>query len=523
MAIIVSYAAFDISKTTKVTLVFTGILQGNVISFKASGDPYKGALVGGMPFMVSKIKELRKSAARTRSAFFVLDCGDDFPGTSQSFYSQCRVVVDTLNLAGISALCLGNREFDYGFEVLKARAKEANFPILGANLRNASTGKPFDEFFRDHVALETSPGGIKIGVLGLAPPETVTDSSTKNIAGITFLPETETVSLFMKKAASEKFDFTIAMTQVDLKKDSRLLEPYTAGRINMVTGLDFYNEMNRITVSDNTLVVPFHGLSKGSEMTRVNLVFDTETRSLIEYSMEKIPVVAQRIDPDPECARVISDYMRKIDAIMNEVIGATECDLKRPFNEETAFGNIVCDYLLKYASAEVSLQNSGSFRADIQRGGVTVGNVYDALPFDNDLVLLEADGATLADIVNTCCAKEKGLLQIGGGSYSYNPNSEQGADAGGYGYTDRAVLTSLKIASTEVDFTKKYRIATNSFLASGQGGYPQFKKCRTIAVMEGVREIVEKSLRNDRNVNPRVEDRIKRSAGVPIMKIPPAR
>jgi len=519
MAIIVSYAIVDIFRTIKITIVVTGVLQGNVISFKASGEPYKGALVGGMPFLVSKIKELRKAAAMSRSSFFVIDCGDDFPGTSQSFYSQCRVIVDTLNLAGISALSLGNREFDYGFEVLKARAKEARFPILGANLRDARSGKPFDDYFRERAVLET-PGGFKIGVLGLAPPETITDSSTKNIAGISFAPETEVVSLFMARAVEEKLDFTVAVTQVDLKKDRRLLEPYIKGGLDMVIGFDFYNEISRIAPLGNTLVVPLHGLSKGTEITKVNLVFDSETHELIEYSMEKIPIFAQKIEPDPECTKVIADYMRKLDAIMNEVIGRTESELKRPFNEETNFGNLVCDYLLKYSSAEISLQNSGSFRADIGRGDITVGNVYDALPFDNDLVVVEIEGSTLADIINTCCAKERGLLQIGGGSYSYNPNAASSGNPSG-SFTDKAVLTGFRIGSSEIEFGRKYRVATNSFLASGQGGYPQFKKCRQVAILEGIREVVEKSFRSDRNINPKVEGRIKRSADeAPVLKLP---
>ncbi len=514
MSLIISYSIFDMARTVRVTLVITGILQGNVISFKATGDPYKGMMVGGMPFLVSRIKELQKKALKTRSDFFVLDVGDDFPGTSQSYYSQCKSVVDTMNLMGITAMSLGNREFDYGLEVLKARAGDASFPILAANVKSRATGKAFDGVFRDSIVLEPAGGRLKIGVLGMAPPETVTDSSSKNIAEISFASETETVAVFKKKMDEIRADFTIALTQVDIKKDARLFSPYTAGGLNMVIGLDFYNECNRISKIGETLVLPLHGLAKGTEITKAELVFDSETGSLIEYSMEKIPIFVNRIDPDPECARIISDYLRKLDVIMNEVIGCADADLKRPFNEETNFGNLICDYMLKYSSCEVALQNSGSLRSEIGRGDITVGNLYDVLPFDNDIVVMEIDGATLFDIINTCCLKERGLLQISGGSYEYDPNrSLNSAAAQGSSSSEVAVVTKFLVGGSPIEPLRKYKVAVNSFLASGQGGYPQFKKCRTLAIMENLREVVEKNIRTDRRVNPVVEGRIVRVAG----------
>ena len=514
MSIIISYSLVDMARTVRVTLVITGILQGNVISFKATGDPYKGTMVGGMPFLVSRIKELRKKALKTRSDFYVLDVGDNFPGTSQSYYSQCKSVIDTMNLMGITAMSLGNREFDYGFEVLKARCADAAFPILAANVKSRATGKPFDACFKDSLILEPAGGRLKIGVLGMAPPETVTDSSSKNIAEIAFGSETETVALFKKKMDEMKVNFTVALTQVDIKKDARLFSPYTTGGVSMVIGLDFYNECNRISKIDGTLVLPLHGLSKGTEITKAELIFDSESGSLTEYSMEKIPIFANRIDPDPDCARIISDYLRKLDVIMNEVIGCADVDLKRPFNEETNFGNLICDYMLKYSSCEVALQNSGSLRSEVNRGDITVGNIYDVLPFDNDIVVMEIDGATLFDVINTSCLKERGLLQIAGGSYEYDPNlSTNNGGASSSASSEVKVVTKFLVGGSPINPVRKYRVAVNSFLASGQGGYPQFKKCRTLAIMENLREVVEKNIRTDRRVNPVVEGRIVRIAG----------
>ncbi len=503
MGFIISYSLIDIAKTTRVTFVVSGILQGNIVSYKASGEPYRGMMVGGMPFLVSKISELRKKADKSRSAFYLLDCGDNFPGTAHSYYSQCRAVVDTMNLMGVSAMLLGNREFDYGFEVLKARAADANFPILAANVRNKNNGEAFEEF-KDSLIFEVNKKGFKIGVLGITPPETLTDSTIKNVSELAMSGETETVELFMKKAAAQGVDFTVALTQLDFEKDTALLALLVKSGFNLVIGLDFTNQMSGVKKMGDTMVVALNGFAKGAQLTRAEILFDSETYKPFDYCAEIVPVIVNQIEADGGCAKIVSDYLRKLDAIMNQVIAVSEVYLKRPFNEETNFGNLIADYMLKAASAEVALQNAGSFRADIEAGDVTVGDVYNALPFDNDIVLLEVSGEVLYEVINTTCRRERGLLQIGGASYSYDANKAQSD-----GNAD--VITKLSIASAEIQLSRKYRVATNGFLASGQGGYPQLKNCPLIGCYDNLRETSMRFMREDKILNPRIEGRINRA------------
>ncbi|OQA80271.1 MAG: Trifunctional nucleotide phosphoesterase protein YfkN precursor [bacterium ADurb.Bin243] len=502
MFFIIVYSFFDMAKTTRATFVISGILQGNIVSYKASGEPYRGAMVGGMPFLVSKISELKKKAQKSRSAFYLLDCGDDFPGTAHSYYSQCRAVVDTMNLMGVTAMLLGNRELDYGFEVLKARARDANFPILAANVRNKNDGAPFAEF-QDSLILPVDDAGFKIAVLGITPPETLTDSTIKNVSELALMGETETVEIFKRKASKEGASFTVALTQLDFEKDRQLLELLVKSGIDMVIGLDFTNQMNGIKKSGDTVLVALNGFAKGAQLTKVDVFFDTRTRRPFDFCAEVVPVAVNQIEPDGDCAKIVSDYLRKLDAIMNQVIAVSEVDLKRPFNEETNFGNLIADYMRKAASAEVAIQNAGSFRADIDSGDVTVGDFYNALPFDNDIVSIEVAGDVLYDVINATCRRERGLLQISGASYSYDANAAQS------GHTAEALL-SFSIGGAEIRKDKKYIVATNSFLASGQGGYPQLKNCRLVGSFGNLRESAMMHIREDKILKPSIEGRITR-------------
>jgi len=319
------------------------------------------------------------------------------------------------------------------------------------------------------------------------------------------MPEvTEAVELFRRKAADEDIKFSVALTQLDFEKDTALLELLVANKFDLVIGLDFTNQMNGVKKIGDTMIVALNGFAKGAQLTRVEILFDTETCRPFDYCAEHVAVIVNQIEASSECAKVVSDYLRKLDAIMNQVLAVSEVYLKRPFNEETNFGNLIADYMRRAASAEVALQNAGSFRADINAGDVTVGDVYNSLPFDNDIISLEVPGRILYEIINATCRRERGLLQISGASYSYDANKAGPSDSA-------ETLIEFLVAGRPLEADRNYSVATNSFLASGQGGYPQLKNCRLLGAFDNLREVSMRCMREDKILNPKVEGRINRT------------
>ena len=87
----------------------------------------------------------------------LVDAGDMFQGTLESNLGEGAAVVRAYNLLGYDAAAVGNHEFDYGpvgpaptprapgddaRGALKARAAEARFPFLDANLADVASGAP---------------------------------------------------------------------------------------------------------------------------------------------------------------------------------------------------------------------------------------------------------------------------------------------------------------------------------------------------------------------------------------------
>ena len=65
----------------------------------------------------------------------IISGGDMWTGPAISTWFEGEGMVEVMNEMGYAAAAIGNHEFDFGLEVLRARAFEATFPFVSANVR----------------------------------------------------------------------------------------------------------------------------------------------------------------------------------------------------------------------------------------------------------------------------------------------------------------------------------------------------------------------------------------------------
>jgi 2',3'-cyclic-nucleotide 2'-phosphodiesterase (5'-nucleotidase family) len=108
----------------------------------------------------------------------------------------------------------------------------------------------------------------------------------------------------------------------------------------------------------------------------------------------------------------IQPYRKDLDKKMGVVIGSAAMTLSKGKPEAT-LNNFVADLMLERANrdfnkpVQVALTNRGGLRAAIPKGEITLGNIYEVMPFENELVVLEMNKEQLLTL-----AKEIG--EIGG-------------------------------------------------------------------------------------------------------------
>ncbi|HEY3257652.1 MAG TPA: metallophosphoesterase, partial [Gemmatimonadaceae bacterium] len=140
-----------------------------------------GVIRGGAAYVAAMIESAKKECA-PECETLLLDGGDMFQGTPASNLAFGRPVVEYYNAMGYAAAALGNHEFDWGIDTLKARMHDARYAILGSNVRYTD-GRDVP-WIRDDTLI--TRGTTTIGVIGFSTVVTPTTTRAANVVGLRF-------------------------------------------------------------------------------------------------------------------------------------------------------------------------------------------------------------------------------------------------------------------------------------------------------------------------------------------------
>ncbi len=139
--------------------------------------------VGGLARLAGMADEVRAENDAAGVPTFLLIAGDVLQGTPYSTVYRGEAEFACLNEVAVSAMTLGNHEFDYGQDNVRRLIEMANFPVISANVTVAGTAG--DGAFTDGVAW-LAAGDEKILVIGLTTPETPITTAPRNVVGLDF-------------------------------------------------------------------------------------------------------------------------------------------------------------------------------------------------------------------------------------------------------------------------------------------------------------------------------------------------
>ena len=126
------------------------------------------------------------------------------------------------------------------------------------------------------------------------------------------------------------------------------------------------------------------------------LVACSPNYTLQSYNDEVIGIQA---GVDSTILAIITPYQVKIEDQMNEVLTYTKNDLEKGKPQST-IGNFVTDLCLNYADAHICVMNNGGLRTTISKGEITRGKLYELMPFENELVVLELNKDDYIGLLN---------------------------------------------------------------------------------------------------------------------------
>ena len=184
----------------------------------------------GLARTASLIHDARRQAANS----LLFDTGDFLQGSPmtdvtahpESEWTGPHPAISAMNALGYDAVGLGNHEFNFGLDWLLKALEQARFPVTCANAIQSAGTLPQDDktlvpqyLLLDRTVTDTDgqPHRIRIGVMGLLPPQ-ITNWDHFHLDGkLTTRPIVETARALVPRLRAEGADLVIALAHTGIE------------------------------------------------------------------------------------------------------------------------------------------------------------------------------------------------------------------------------------------------------------------------------------------------------------------
>ena len=470
----------------------------------------------GASFGMAGVAQLKKDFEAAGADVLLVSAGDSIMGKPLVSADQGKSAIEFMNAAGYDAMTVGNHELDFGIDNLKALAKDADFPILCADMTTEADGKTV---FDSNKIFEI--GGVKVGVFGLATPETLTKADASKMPGITF-PQTDKLYAVAQAQVDElnKAGADLIVCLGHLGIDDESIGNRSIDVCEHVDGIDLFIDGHSHSttadiiakVGDTNVVNGAKIVSTGTALANVGVViYDQETGTLTD---ELVPA-ASYTKTDADVAKLVDDRNTAVDKVYGEKIATTEVDLngsrsggaatdpvtkaEMTFPEgegvrttETNLGDFAADAILWQArqtlgeeNVDAALTNGGGIREALAKGDISKKSLLAVFPFGNTVATIDVTGAQLLEALEaaTCTTPEAigAFPQVSGIEFTLNTgvpyvNGTQYANSTYYAPANPGSRVTISTVNGEAfDPAATYTIATNDFTAKGGDTYGVFK------------------------------------------------
>ncbi len=169
---------------------------------------------------------------------------------------------------------------------------------------------------------------------------------------------------------------------------------------------------------------------------------------------------------DSNIVRTIAPYKNVVDKEMSEVLVQSKKALSKA-EPEGELGNLVADIILDRANnkyhpsdnipIDICVLNNGGLRVSLPQGTISKGNIFELMPFENEMVVVTLSGEKMRTLANFIAAKNG--MPVSGLKM---------------GIKDKEA-THIMINGIALDPAGTYKVVTSDYLAGGGDKMDFFK------------------------------------------------
>lgn len=416
-----------------------------------------GVRRGGAAYVASAIDRARRECAPACETL-LLDGGDMFQGTPASNLSFGRPIVDYYNKMGYAAAALGNHEFDWGIDSLRARMRQAKYGILGANVRHTD-GRDVKWIRNDTIVRR---GRTRIGVIGVSTVSTPTTTRAGNVVGLRFddpAPIVDSIGAALRKRGAD-FVVVIAHAGAFCGRETGCsgeivdLARKVTTKVDAIVSGHTHSLVN--TVVNGIPIVQARSSGRAIDVLDIPLGQVTG----LESRHEVREIAVDTIKPLASIDSIVKRAVARVAPLVNRHVATIPVTLPRQ-GDQYPLGNLIADAQRWAGKGDVAIMNNGGIRTEVRAGDATYGSLFEVQPFGNTLYSLTMTGAQLRGLLEAMLSKSAPDDHVSGLTITYDPSRPKASRIVSVTMADGAPLSDIRA----------YSVILNDFLATGGEGY----------------------------------------------------
>ncbi|MEQ9403364.1 MAG: bifunctional UDP-sugar hydrolase/5'-nucleotidase [Cyclobacteriaceae bacterium] len=330
----------------------------------------------------SKIKHIVDTEKETTDVLLVSG-GDIFSGNPivDQYSDKGYPIIDLMNKTGYDVSVIGNHEFDYGLSILNDRLDQATFEWVCANVDASSSVLNQPDPY-----ITLTVGDLTVTILGLVetngkPDDVIPSTHPWRVADLMFQEHSSVIPQYEDLKEQEEADLLMALTHLGSNSDFSIANTFPW--FDLIIG-GHSNDLNEGTVNGIPVLMAGFNLS---HLGKIELTI--EDKEIVSYNVTLIPLDTYE-GQDDELAAVIEAYNNTPE--FSEVVG-----FANSYHDRTELGCFYTAALKEYMQVDVSFQNSGGIRADIDEGDITTFEIFSMDPFNNGSVVFTMTAAEVKE------------------------------------------------------------------------------------------------------------------------------